>query len=89
MLYDIIPDSKVTGGTFYQEQEFDVEFTDVLTKETLKYLNDKAATAAANGNGRPLEIRKLSFATISEIQQFIERLKIFTVSYISFVPLLL
>ncbi|XP_059477458.1 DNA-directed RNA polymerase III subunit RPC6 [Neocloeon triangulifer] len=79
MLYDVIPDSKVTGGTFYQEQEFDVEFTDLLTQETLKYLNEKSAAAVVNGKGRPLEIRNMSFATISEIQQFIGRLKIFTV----------
>ncbi|XP_065340607.1 DNA-directed RNA polymerase III subunit RPC6 [Cloeon dipterum] len=78
MLYDVEPDSRVTGGTFYQEQEFDVEFTDLLTQETLKFLTAKAESVAKMEIG-PLEILTRSFVTISEILKFICRLQIFNV----------
>lgn len=36
MLYELEPDSSLTGGAFYSEQEFDSQFVDLLNQQCLK-----------------------------------------------------
>lgn len=41
MLYDIEPDTSVTGGTWYSNQDFEVEFVDVLNQQCFRFLDER------------------------------------------------
>ena len=38
MLFDIKPDSSLTGGAWYSENDFETEFVDILGRQTLTFL---------------------------------------------------
>ena len=41
MLYNLEPDSTVTGGAWYSDQDFESEFVDVLNQQCFKFLEQK------------------------------------------------
>lgn len=43
MLFDIEPDTSVTGGTWYSNQDFEVEFVDVLNQQCYRFLEEKVS----------------------------------------------
>ncbi|XP_050303983.1 probable DNA-directed RNA polymerase III subunit RPC6 [Anthonomus grandis grandis] len=79
MLYDLEPDSSVTGGAWYQDQDFESEFVDVLSQQCHRFLVQRMEDAVSQGGG-PLMIRNRSYATSSEVQKFISDLGISKVS---------
>jgi hypothetical protein len=86
MLFDTEPDTKVTGDLFYSDQqEFDVEFTEMMMKITLDYLADKFREAQKNSQDLgPLVFRDKTFATTQEVQTRLQSLGLFTVIYFHF-----
>lgn len=75
MLYDLEPDSSVTGGAWYQDQDFESEFVDVLNQQCHRFLEEKRETAIKMGGG-PLMARNRSYATASDVHKFISELGI-------------
>lgn len=41
MLYNLEPDTSVTGGAWYQDQDFEAEFVDVLNQQCYRFLEKK------------------------------------------------
>lgn len=76
MLYDLQPDSSVTGGAWYSaEQSFETEFVEILSQQCHKFLLEKRKVADGE-NASISKRRKASFATSLEVSQFIEKSKI-------------
>ncbi|KAK9869329.1 hypothetical protein WA026_003083 [Henosepilachna vigintioctopunctata] len=75
MLYDLEPDSSVTGGAWYQDQDFESEFVDVLSQQCLRFLTEKGEEAKMHGGG-PLLARNKSYATANDVHKFISELGI-------------
>lgn len=75
MLYDLEPDSSVTGGAWYQDQDFESEFVDVLSQQCHRFLVQRAEDAAKTGGG-PLLIRNRCYATANDVHKFISELGI-------------
>lgn len=75
MLYDLEPHSSVTGGAWYQDQDFESEFVDVLSQQCHRFLVEKWENANQQGGG-PLIIRNRSYATAGDVHKFISDLGI-------------
>lgn len=76
MLYELQPDSSVTGGAWYSaEQSFETEFVEILSQQCHKFLLEKRKVADGE-NASISKRRKASFATSLEVSQFIEKSKI-------------
>lgn len=75
MLYDLEPDSSVTGGAWYQDQDFESEFVDVLSQQCHRFLLQKSEEANKIGMG-PLLARNHSYASIKDVHKFISDLGI-------------
>ncbi|XP_025105084.1 DNA-directed RNA polymerase III subunit RPC6-like isoform X1 [Pomacea canaliculata] len=45
MLFNLEPDSSVTGGAWYSDQDFESELVDLLNQQCYKFLEQKAASA--------------------------------------------
>ncbi|CAH1365268.1 hypothetical protein MTP99_001554 [Tenebrio molitor] len=79
MLYDLEADSSVTGGAWYQDQDFESEFVDVLSQQCYRYLKQKSEEAENMGGG-PLLARNRSYATANDVHKFISELGISKIS---------
>ena len=79
MLYDLEADSSVTGGAWYQDQDFESEFVDVLNQQCYRFLKQKSDEANSMGGG-PLLARNRSYATASDVHKFISELGISKIS---------
>ncbi|KAM7363691.1 RNA polymerase III subunit F isoform 1-T5 [Cochliomyia hominivorax] len=75
MLYNLEPDRSVTGGAWYQDQDFEAEFVDVLNQQCLRFLQMKRDNALKKGEG-PLAFKQLSCCTVKEVHKFISDLGI-------------
>lgn len=75
MLYDLEPDSSVTGGAWYQDQDFESEFVDILSQQCHRFLVQKFEDARKQGGG-PLIIRNRSYSTAQDVHKFISDLGI-------------
>ena len=75
MLYNLEPDRSITGGAWYQDQDFEAEFVDVLNQQCLRFLKMKRDKAKECKDG-PLTVQKLSYCTVSDVHKFISELKI-------------
>lgn len=74
MLYDLEPDSSITGGAWYSNQEFESEFIEILTKHSYKFLEAKKAKALKNTSIRsPLVKYNTSYATADRVLEFISK----------------
>ncbi|XP_034941134.1 probable DNA-directed RNA polymerase III subunit RPC6 [Chelonus insularis] len=75
MLYNLEPDKSVTGGTFYQDQDFEAEFVDILNQQCYRFLEQKNE-AAKDFRGGPIAARNKAFASCNEVRKFINDLGI-------------
>lgn len=75
MLYNLEPDTSVTGGAWYQDQDFESEFVDVLNQQCYRFLETKLEAAVKQGGG-PLVTRNRSYATANDVHKFIADLGI-------------
>lgn len=75
MLYNLEPDSSVTGGAWYQDQDFESEFVDVLNQQCYRFLEGKRDAAIKLGGG-PLMCRNRSYVTATDVHKFISELGI-------------
>lgn len=74
MLFDLEPDSSITGGAWYSNQEFESEFIEVLTKHSYKFLEAKKSKALKNTTIRsPLVKYNTSYATADRVLEFISK----------------
>lgn len=75
MLYNMEPDRTVTGGAWYQDQDFESEFVDILNQQSLRFLQMKLESAR-NLNDGPLATKKLSCCSVKQVHTFISELGI-------------
>ncbi|XP_017475090.1 PREDICTED: probable DNA-directed RNA polymerase III subunit RPC6 [Rhagoletis zephyria] len=75
MLYNLEPDRSVTGGAWYQDQDFEAEFVDVLNQQCLRFLQMTRENAEKKREG-PLPLKRLSCCTVKEVHKFISDLGI-------------
>ncbi|XP_055715947.1 probable DNA-directed RNA polymerase III subunit RPC6 [Phlebotomus papatasi] len=75
MLYNLDPDRSVTGGAWYQDQDFESEFVDVLNQQCLRYLQMRSESAAQDKEG-PLLAKQKSLCSVGDVHQFISDLGI-------------
>ncbi|VVC91530.1 unnamed protein product [Leptidea sinapis] len=69
------PDRSISGGAWYQDQDFESEFVDVLNRQCLKFLQQRADKIRNNPRG-PIVGRTQSYATAAEVQKYITDLGI-------------
>lgn len=79
MLYNMEPDRTVTGGAWYQDQDFESEFVDVLNQQSLRFLQMRLDNAKKMTEG-PLVAKKMSCCTVKQVHTFISELGISKVS---------
>lgn len=79
MLYNLEPDRSITGGAWYQDQDFEAEFVDVLNQQCLRFLQMKREAAESKRDG-PLALKQMSCCSVKEVHKFISDLGISKVS---------
>lgn len=42
MLFNLEPDRSISGGAWYQDQDFESEFVDILNRQCLRFLQQRA-----------------------------------------------
>lgn len=75
MLYNMEPDRTVTGGAWYQDQDFESEFVDILNQQSLRFLQMKLENAKKLNDG-PLATKKMACCTVKQVHTFISELGI-------------
>ncbi|XP_076235170.1 RNA polymerase III subunit F isoform X2 [Calliopsis andreniformis] len=75
MLYNLEPDTSVTGGAWYQDQDFEAEFVDVLNQQCYRFL-EKKREQMNSCKGGPIAARNVTFASSKEVWKFISDLGI-------------
>ncbi|KAL4717932.1 hypothetical protein ACJJTC_001350 [Scirpophaga incertulas] len=75
MLYNLEPDRSISGGAWYQDQDFESEFVDILNRQCLKFLQQRADKIKCNPRG-PIIGRTQSYAAAAEVQKYITDLGI-------------
>ncbi|XP_059610526.1 probable DNA-directed RNA polymerase III subunit RPC6 [Phlebotomus argentipes] len=75
MLYNVDPDRSVTGGAWYQDQDFESEFVDVLNQQCLRFLQMRSETAGKDNEG-PLLAKQKSLCSVGDVHKFISDLGI-------------
>lgn len=79
MLYNMEPDRTVTGGAWYQDQDFESEFVDVLNQQSLRFLQMRLENAKKLNEG-PVSTKKMACCTVKQVHTFISELGISKVS---------
>lgn len=75
MLYNLEPDRSVSGGAWYQDQDFEAEFVDVLNQQCLRFLQMKKEQAMKLNDG-PMAAHALACCSVSQVHKFITDLGI-------------
>ncbi|XP_029160067.1 probable DNA-directed RNA polymerase III subunit RPC6 [Nylanderia fulva] len=75
MLYNLEPDESVTGGAWYQDQDFETEFVDVLNQQCYRFLEQKREKTKTCNNG-PIDARNKTFASSKDVWKYISDLGI-------------
>ncbi|XP_065056267.1 DNA-directed RNA polymerase III subunit RPC6-like [Rhopilema esculentum] len=75
MLYNLEPDSSVTGGAWFSDQDFESEFVDVLNQQCYKFLQQKRQKVEEMQID-PLAKQNASFASPGEVLKYISELGI-------------
>uniref|UniRef100_A0A2A4JMS8 DNA-directed RNA polymerase III subunit RPC6 n=1 Tax=Heliothis virescens TaxID=7102 RepID=A0A2A4JMS8_HELVI len=75
MLYNLEPDRSISGGAWYQDQDFESEFVDILNIQCHRFLSQRADKIKNNPRG-PIVGRTQSYATAAEVQKYITDLGI-------------
>lgn len=80
MLYNLEPDTTVTGGAWYQDQDFEAEFVEVLNQQCYRFLEQKLVSPKEYLNG-PMAVKNATYASSNDVWTFINDLGISKVSY--------
>lgn len=83
MLYNMEPHRSVTGGAWYQDQDFEAEFVDILNQQSLQFLQRRRADAMDSIKSNvcgPLAAMKMACCSVKEVHTFITNLGISKVS---------
>lgn len=76
MLYDLEPDTSVTGGAWYQDSDFETEFVDVLNAQCLRFLVERRTQALKHASEGPSTVFVKSICSVKEVHSFIKELQI-------------
>ncbi|BES99228.1 Hypothetical protein polymerase III [Nesidiocoris tenuis] len=79
MLFELEPDSTLTGGSWYSDQDFESEFVDVLNQQCYRYLielRQKHESDPSSVKKGPLALYNLSSAHPTQVCKFITDLGI-------------
>ncbi|KAI8424995.1 hypothetical protein MSG28_006888 [Choristoneura fumiferana] len=79
MLFNLEPDRSISGGAWYQDQDFESEFVDILNRQCLRFLQQRADKIKNNPRG-PIVGRTQSYATGAEVHKYITDLGISNVT---------
>uniref|UniRef100_A0A0R3RIC3 DNA-directed RNA polymerase III subunit RPC6 n=1 Tax=Elaeophora elaphi TaxID=1147741 RepID=A0A0R3RIC3_9BILA len=71
MLYDVVADESLTGGTFYSDQQLDSQFVETLAHICVAMLQSKRKFSEDNHKDDPEAAREFSFVRSTEVAQFI------------------
>lgn len=80
MLYNLEPDRSLSGGPWYQDQDFESEFVSVLHQQCLRFLRQKLE-AARKESDNPLTMHHASCCTLTEVHSYIKELGISKVNW--------
>lgn len=75
MLYNLEPDRSVSGGAWYQDQDFEAEYVDVLNQQCLRYLQMRRDKAAKESES-PAALHQMSCCSVAQVNKFITELGI-------------
>lgn len=75
MLYNLKPDESITGGAWYQDQDFETEFVDILNQQCYRFLEQKREKMKICEAG-PIAARNMTYASSKEVCKFISDLGI-------------
>lgn len=75
MLYNMEPDRTVTGGAWYQDQDFETEFVDLLNQYSLHFLQERLENAKKLNEG-PLAMKKIACCSVKQVHKYISDLGI-------------
>lgn len=75
MLYNLEPDRSVSGGAWYQDQDFEAEFVDVLNQQCLRFLQMRRDQALKLNEG-PKSVHAMSCCSVPQVHKFISELGI-------------
>ncbi|KAG5315786.1 RPC6 polymerase, partial [Acromyrmex insinuator] len=73
MLYNLEPAESVTGGAWYQDQDFETEFVDVLNQQCYRFLEQKREKTK-NCNTGPIAARNMTYASSKDVLKYISDL---------------
>ena len=77
MLYGLEPDRSLTGGAWYSDQDFEIEFVTILYQQCLRYLKDKKEYAQSmKSTIGPKGVIAMASRTLDDICDFIQKLGI-------------
>lgn len=76
MLYNMEPHRSVTGGAWYQDQDFEAEFVDILNQQSLQFLQLRRADAMRNMSLGPALAMKMACCSVRDVHTFITNLGI-------------
>ncbi|VDM19331.1 unnamed protein product [Wuchereria bancrofti] len=71
MLYDMVADESLTGGTFYSDQQLDSQFVETLAHICVAMLQSKRKLSEDNHKNDPSAAREFAFVRSTEVAQFI------------------
>lgn len=77
------PHRSVTGGAWYQDQDFEAEFVDILNQQSLQFLQRRRTDAMDSIKSNvcgPLVAMKMACCSVKEVHTFITNLGISKVS---------
>jgi len=75
MVYDLKPDSSLTGGAWYGENDFETEFVDILGRQTLTFLQRQRSHAEVQ-HSDPGAAQRHMMCDIKQVKHFIGQLGI-------------
>jgi DNA-directed RNA polymerase III subunit RPC6 len=77
MLYNLEPDHSVTGGAWYNEQDFDSEFVEILNQQCYRFLEHRLISGREKaGDSGPIAVKNASMVSPGEVAKYIGELGI-------------
>lgn len=80
MLYDLEPDTSLTGGTFYSDQQLDSELIHTLVNVCSGYVHSRRSQAVETHPDDPIVQRELSCVRAEEVADFIVQKRVLNVT---------
>ncbi|KAM3720396.1 putative DNA-directed RNA polymerase III subunit [Dirofilaria immitis] len=71
ILYGVVADESLTGGTFYSDQQLDSQFVETLAHICVAMLQSKRKFSEDNHKNDPAAAREFAFVRSTEVAQFI------------------